>query len=63
MKSIGHIALNIIVTFFQAAFAVWAAAGFAMDKLAVGAVVGAGLSAVYNIVVKPLLIAKGWLKA
>lgn len=57
-----NVVVNIVVTFFQAALAVWATSGFALDKLTIGAVVGAGASAVWNLVIKPFLIKKGWLK-
>lgn len=56
------ITINIIVTFVQAAVAVWVTTGFATDKLALSGAAGAGLSAVWNIVVKPLLKKWGWLK-
>jgi len=54
--------VNVVVTFFEAGFAVWAAAGFKADNLVIGAVVGAGASAVWNIVFKPLLQKAGFLK-
>ena len=57
-----NVAVNIIVTFFQAALAVWATSGFALDKLTLGAVVGAGASGVWNLVIKPILVKQGWLK-
>ena len=57
-----QIVVNIVVTFFQAGFAVWAAAGFKYDNLVIGAVVGAGASAVWNIVIKPLVVKAGYLK-
>lgn len=62
LESVAKILTNIIVTFFQAGFAVWATSGFNMDKLAIGASVGAGISAVWNILIKPLLKSKGWIK-
>lgn len=57
------VTINIIVTFIQAAVATWAATGFATDKLALSGAVGAGLSAVWNVLVKPFLKGKGWLPA
>jgi len=57
-----NVVVNIVVTFFQAGIAVWTVSGFALDKLTIGAVVGAGVSAVWNIVIKPFLIKKGYLK-
>lgn len=61
-KTILTVVVNIVVTFFEAAIAVWSTNGFSTDKLALGAVVGAGVSAVWNIVIKPFLIKKGYLK-
>jgi len=55
--------INIVVTFFEAGFTAWAVAGFALDKIALGAVIGAGISAVWNVILKPLLIKKGYIKA
>ena len=52
---------NIVVTFVQAGAATWLATGFATDKIAIGGAIGAGLSAVWNLVIKPFLIQKGWL--
>ncbi len=62
LQSTTVILTNIVVTFVQAAFAVWAANGFKVDKLAIGAVVGAGASAVWNLIVKPWLKSIGWLR-
>ncbi len=56
-----NIAINIIITFFQAGLAAWSVTGFSMDKAAIGAVIGAGISAIWNIIVKPLLIKKGYM--
>ena len=53
---------NMLVTFFQAAFAAWVATGFSKDKIAVSGVAGAGPSAVWNIIIKPFLKEKGWLR-
>lgn len=53
---------NIVVTFVQAGFVVWSTSGFKADKLTLGAVVGAGTSAVWNIVLKPVLKKYGYLK-
>lgn len=62
MESTKTILINIIVTFVQAAGAVWVTSGFATDKLAISGAIGAGLSAVWNLVVKPLFKKWGWLK-
>lgn len=53
--------VNMAVTFVEAGVAVWAASGFALDKAVVGAAVGSGLSAVWNIVLKPWLAKRGYL--
>lgn len=53
---------NVVVTFLQVAIATWVASGLSTDKVAVSAAIGAGLSAVWNIVVKPVLIHNGYLK-
>lgn len=55
------ITINMVVTFFQAGLAVWATSGFKSDRIAIGAAVGAGISAVWNIVIKPLLKKWGWM--
>lgn len=57
------IVTNVVVTFVQAAFATWLAAGLSTDKLAVAGAVGAGASAVWNVLLKPYLTSKGWLRA
>lgn len=62
MESTKTIVTNVIVTFVQAAGAVWVTSGFATDKLALSGAVGAGLSAVWNLVGKPLLKKWKWLK-
>lgn len=54
IEKTGTIVLNIIITFFQAGFAVWIASGAKTDKITLGAIAGAGFSAVWNIVLKPL---------
>lgn len=56
------VVVNIVVTFFEAAIAVWSTNGFSTDKLALGAVIGAGVSAVWNIIIKPILKQHGWLE-
>lgn len=61
MESTKTILVNMLVTFVQAGGAVWAAAGFATDRVVIGAVVGAGLSAVWNLALKPLLASRGYL--
>lgn len=55
LESNKTILLNIVVTFFQTSFAVWATTNFALDKLALTGAIGAGLSAVWNVVLKPAL--------
>lgn len=55
LESNKTILLNVMVTFFQTSFAVWATTNFALDKLALTGAIGAGLSAVWNVVVKPAL--------
>jgi hypothetical protein len=62
METFKTIAINMIVTFFEAGLAVWATTGFTTDKLALGAAIGAGASAAWNIVIKPLLKKIGWMK-
>ena len=62
LESFSKIALNIVVTFFQAGFAVWAATGFALDKVVIGSAVGAGISAVWNLFIKPFLKTRGWIQ-
>lgn len=52
---INGLLIRLVVTFFQGFLAVWAAAGFATDKVVLGGAVAAGASLVYNIVVKPAL--------
>lgn len=52
------IAINIAVTFVQAGSAVWFVSNFALDKATIGAIIGAGGSAVWNGIIKPLL--KKW---
>lgn len=49
---------NVVVTFIQAGMATWLVSNFALDKATLGAVIGAGASAVWNVVVKPQL--KKW---
>ena len=58
-----NILINIVITFFQAGLAAWSVTGFSMDKAAIGAVIGAGISAIWNIIVKPFLIKKGYIRA
>jgi hypothetical protein len=53
---------NISVTFIQAGFAAWAASGFSTDKVVLAGVLGAGASAAWNLVLKPILVKYGWLK-
>lgn len=54
--------LNMVVTFVQAATAAWYITGFKTDKLAVAGAVGAGLSVVWNTIVKPWAVKIGLLK-
>lgn len=61
-ETIKTIIVNIVVTFVQAGIAVWSISNFSLDKATVGAVAGAGLSAVWNLVLKPLFKQWGWLK-
>lgn len=53
LESNKTILVNIVVTFFQTAGAAWAVTNFSLDKLTVAGAIGAGLSAVWNIVLKP----------
>lgn len=53
---------NIIITFFQVTVSVWVGSGFATDQVALSAAVGAGLSAVWNVYLKPAGIKHGYLK-
>lgn len=55
LESNKTILVNVVVTFFQTAFAAWAMTNFAVDKLALTGAIGAGVSAVWNIVIKPSL--------
>lgn len=55
--------VNILVTFTQAAVVAWYAAGGTADKLAIGAAIGAGLSAVWNLIIKPFIVSQGYLKS
>lgn len=51
---------NVVVTFFQAALAVLAVSNWNFsDKTVVAGAVGAGASAVWNLVIKPYLKEKG----
>lgn len=56
------VAVNAAVTFVQAFVAAWALTGYQLDKAAVGGAIGAGLSLVWNTIIKPFAIKKGWLK-
>lgn len=57
------VALNVAVTFVQAFIPAWAIAGFSLDKVALSAAGSAGLSAAWNIVLKPLAKQHGFVKA
>lgn len=52
---------NILVTAVEGFLVAWAATGNKTDKATLGAAVGAGLSAAWNIVLKPALKTIGWL--
>lgn len=49
------VVINMVVTFFQAALPVWALAGNKIDNEVLIAVGAAGGSAVWNLVLKPLI--------
>jgi hypothetical protein len=61
-ETLRTILVNIVVTFVQAGVAVWTLSNFALDKATIGGVIGAGLSAVWNTVLKPVLKKMGYLK-
>jgi len=46
---------NIGITFVQGAFVAWSMTGYKLDKITLGAAIGAGFSAVWNILIKPYL--------
>lgn len=48
-QKIQEIAIKVVVTFVEAAGAYWIASGGKVSKLALAGVMGAGLSAVYNL--------------
>jgi hypothetical protein len=54
--------MNMAVTFFQAGFAAWGANGFSTDKVILASVIGVAGSAVWNIVIKPILKKTGWMQ-
>lgn len=56
------VAVNAAVTFVQTFIATWAATGFAADKVVLAGAVGAAGSLVWNTILKPFAISKGWLK-
>lgn len=62
LQNVAVILTNITVTFVQAAFAAWALVGFKTDKIVLGGVIGAGLSALWNTLLKPLFKEWGWLR-
>ncbi len=43
------IAIKVVVTFLEAAVAAWVATGYKTDKVALAGIVGAGVSAAYNL--------------
>lgn len=45
-----EIIIKVVVTFLEAGIAYWVATGQKFDKVALAGVVGAGLSAAYNVV-------------
>lgn len=53
LESNKTILTNIVITFLQTAGATWATTNFSMDRLALAGAIGAGFSAVYNLVLKP----------
>lgn len=53
LESNKTIFVNVVITFLQTAGATWATTNFSLDKLALSGAIGAGFSAVYNLVVKP----------
>lgn len=53
-RELNKTGIKMLVTFVQAFLAVWAVSGFKADKVIVGGAIGAGLSAVYNLVLVPL---------
>lgn len=62
MENWQTILTNVVVTFFQGALAVWAVSDFSTEAGAIGGAVAGGASVVWNTVIKPLLVKKGWLK-
>lgn len=62
LASTKTIVTNVVVTFFQAALAVLAVSNWDFtNKTALAGAVGAGASAVWNLVLKPWAREKGWL--
>ena len=55
IQSFRTIAINVVVTFVEAALAAWAVNGNKTDKASLVGAAGAGVSVVWNVVVKPLL--------
>jgi hypothetical protein len=55
--------VNVVVTFVQGASGVIAASlvSGGLNKLTIGAATAAGLSAVWNTLLKPYLVQQGWL--
>lgn len=53
LESNKTIFMNVVITFLQTAGATWATTNFSLDKLALSGAIGAGFSAVYNLVLKP----------
>lgn len=62
MQPIVNTVIYMSVTFMEAAGAVFVLQGYKLDKLAIGGCVGAGLSAVWNVILKPYFKKQGWLK-
>lgn len=62
VTEIKTVLVNAVVTFFQAFLATWAATGFNLDKVVIAGGVGAAASLVWNTILKPFAIKKGWLK-
>lgn len=62
MTEISTVIVNMLVTFVQSFLGAWAATGFNLDKVVIAGAVGAAASLVWNTILKPFMIKKGWLK-
>jgi hypothetical protein len=56
------VAQNMVVTFIEAGFVAWQLAGYKLDKITLGAAAGVGVSAIWNMIVKPYVKHLGWMK-